>query len=169
MNRVLYETSYHLRAGYLIFIFMLIGIILFPSILKRFSKANFTEGKIAFAKGFLRAAFAFVVFCLAFSLILDMDMGKKIVGAYNRGDYQIVEGYVENFHTVPFMGKGNESFDINGVPFFYSTGVIHPGYRKTKANGGVITGDGQHLRIGYVTYNFNSSLGNIIVYIEELP
>lgn len=40
------------------------------------------------------------------------------------------------------------------------------GYHNAKSHGGVITGNGHHLKIGYVYYN--SAMGNIIVYIEEL-
>ena len=94
-------------------------------------------------------------------------MTKKTVSAYKRGDYQIVEGYVENFHPMPYAGHSNESFEICGVCFFYSDFVIQQGYHNAKSHGGVITGDRQHLKVGYIYYGGN--YGNIIVYIEELP
>ena len=37
-------------------------------------------------------------------------------------------------------------------------------FTDTKHHGGVIEGDGQHLKIGYVTYRGK----NVIVYIEQL-
>ena len=40
------------------------------------------------------------------------------------------------------------------------------GYHNSKSHGGVITGNGQRLKIGYVYYN--EQYGNIIVYIEEI-
>ena len=90
----------------------------------------------------------------------------KTVGAYQRGQYEVVEGYVENFDPMPYGGHTRESFEINDVYFEYSDYNVTSGYRNTKSHGGVITGDGQYLKIGYVYYN--STYGNIIVYIEEL-
>ena len=94
-------------------------------------------------------------------------MYTKTVGAYYSGEYQTVEGYVENFHPMPSDGKSKETFDINGVEFAYSDYNIHPGYNKSQYHGGVITGNGQHLKIKYVF--FNETYGNIILYIEEIP
>ena len=56
--------------------------------------------------------------------------------------------------------------EINGVKFFYSDYSTQPGYNNAKSHGGVITGDGQHLKIHYVY--LNETYGNIIVYIEEI-
>jgi hypothetical protein len=78
----------------------------------------------------------------------------------------VVEGYVENFDPMPYEGHGDESFEINGVTFSYSDYSIQPGYTNSKSHGGVIAGDGQHLKVGYVYYN--ETYGNIIVYIEQL-
>ena len=95
----------------------------------------------------------------------QIRMYDSTVKAYRRGDYQIVEGYVENFHPMPKEGHDTERFTIDDIPFEYGTTVSF-GYQKTKIKGGVITGDGQHLRIGYTHYGW---LGIVIVYIEELP
>ena len=67
---------------------------------------------------------------------------------------------------MPYGGHKQESFDINGVSFSYSDFSVQPGYHNAKSHGGVITGNGQHLKIGYVYYN--SAEGNVIVYIEKL-
>ena len=110
--------------------------------------------------------------CLSLLLFLMVLVSDKIisydatVGAYKRGEYDIVEGYVEDFHPMPYGGHDQESFTINGVSFAYSDYVDTFGYHNAKSHGGVITGDGQHLRIGYTAY---SGLGNVIVYMEELP
>lgn len=79
-------------------------------------------------------------------------------------DYTIVEGYVENF-TEPLKESDYESFTVNDVEFKYQYQTLNnKGYYKTKKNGGVITGDGQHLKIGYYSQNNQ----NYIVYIEQL-
>ena len=95
-------------------------------------------------------------------------MYTKVVGAYRCGEYEVVEGYVENFDPMPYEGHSNESFEINGVYFSYSDYAIQQGYHNAKSHGGVISGDGQYLKIGYVQpYPFSRN-DNVIVYIEEL-
>ena len=91
-------------------------------------------------------------------------MYTKVVGAYKDGEFMIVEGYVENFDPMPYGGHSEESFEINNVTFSYSDYTIQPGYNNSKSHGGVIEGNGQHLKVGYVDYYGT----NIIVYIEQL-
>lgn len=107
-----------------------------------------------------------------FILVEQADQYNKIVVAYQDGDYQIVEGYVENFHPMPASGHDTEHFEIDGVYFEYSDFTVQQGYHNARSRGGVITGDGQHLRIGYITMDSatgNQMLDNVIVYIEALP
>ena len=94
-----------------------------------------------------------------------MNEHQQVVVAYEEGNYQTVVGKVENFTTMtPPQGKGYETFEIDGVYFSYSDNIIHQGYRISKTFGGVVNGDGQQLKIGYVEKNGE----NIIVYIEEI-
>ncbi|MBR6745396.1 MAG: hypothetical protein IKM00_09315 [Clostridia bacterium] len=99
--------------------------------------------------------------------IAQFTMYSKTAGAYRRGEYETVEGCVENFDPMPYHGKKKESFEIGGVKFFYSDYNDHPGYHRSRSHGGVIKGNGQRLKIGYVYVN--ETYGNIIVYIEHLP
>ena len=93
----------------------------------------------------------------------DIDMYNTTVKAYRNGDYEIVEGYVENFVPMPESGHAQESFDINGVHFEYSENSYSSAYSNTKPHGGVIR-NGKYLKIGCI---YDSSYGNLIVYIEE--
>ena len=111
--------------------------------------------------------------CLCFLVVYNviditssLDMHKKIAKQYEVGNYEIVEGFVEDFEPMPYEGKSKESFEINGVKFSYSDSIEICGYNNAKSHGGVIEGNGQHLKIGYIYYD--SSYGNIIVYIEQL-
>lgn len=107
-----------------------------------------------------------------FMVVEQVDQYNKIVVAYQQGDYLIVEGYVENFHPMPKEGHDTEEFDLNGVHFEYSDYTVQQGYHNALSHGGVITSDGQHLRIGYIIMESdtgNQMLENVIVYIEELP
>lgn len=168
MNNVLYEVSPSFSLEFLIIpAILLIFVCLFPLILKKTAEEKGTpipkEGLI-FIRVFCLCGALFVFFLSAVAFIFQFNMYNKIVGAYNRGEYRTVEGYVENFHP---MRKSYETFDINGVEFSYSDYNLHKGYNNTKSHGGVITGDGQHLKIRYVY--FNETSGNIILYIEEIP
>ena len=84
-------------------------------------------------------------------------------------DYNVVEGYVENFSPRPPNGHRLESFTVNGIKFGYSDDLFHMGYNRSLHNGGVIKGNGQHLRIGYIegTDDTDGTEKDIIV-IEEI-
>lgn len=167
MNQVLYEASFQFDFTFLIPIIMMIVISFFPFVMKKNAEIKGVKYNPKFVKWFCSIAFVFVFLCLIIALFGQINLYQKTVGEYKKGNYEIVEGYVENFDPMPSAGHKNESFEIDGVLFSYSDYSASPGYHNAKSHGGVITGDGQHLKIGYVYYN--SSYGNIIVYIEKLP
>ena len=157
MGEVLYEAHYEFGMDHLILPMMLIGctIMLFFR--------NRSKGERIFIGSAL-------LFTLVISIIVGIDqfnLYRTVVGAYESGDYEIVEGYVENFDPMPRQGHKNESFDIDGIHFSYSDNRVMTGYHNTKVKGGVITGNGQYLKIGYISRG-TDDLGNVIVYIESL-
>ena len=168
MKNILYEATskfdFSILAIPAIMIFLML---IFPLIIKKSYKGKDVKLSIKFGKLFCLAGILFVALLSTVVLIAQLNMYNKIVGAYSRGEYQIVEGYVENFEPMPYEGHADETFEINGVKFSYSDYNIHPGYNNTKTHGGVIKENGQHLKIGYVY--LNETYGNIIVYIEHLP
>lgn len=109
---------------------------------------------------------SFLLFVTAILIPAKIGEHHATIGAFEKGEYEIVEGYVEDFHPMPYTGHDNETFRIDDVAFSYSDYDDCFGYNKSRSHGGVITGNGQHLKIGYTQYG---SYGNIIVYIEELP
>ena len=168
MNNILYEATSKFDFSILaIPAIMIIFMLIFPLIIKKSYEGRNVKLNIKFVKLFCLAGILFVAFWSTVVLIAQLNMYNKTVGAYSRGEYQIVEGYVENFDPMPYEGHANETFEINGVKFSYSDYDIHPGYNNTKSHGGVIKENGQHLKIGYVY--LNETYGNIIVYIEHLP
>lgn len=168
MNNVLYEAASKFDFTFLaIPIIMLIFISVFPIIIKKSYEGKDVKIDLKVVNVFCLVCALFVLLWSAISLIAQWDMYDKTVGAYNRGEYEIVEGYVENFDPMPYGGHKNESFEIKGVKFSYSDYAIQPGYNNTKSHGGVIKENGQHLKIGYVY--LNETHGNIIVYIEQIP
>lgn len=163
MGTVLYELSFRLESAMLIPLIMLVMIPLIPWL----SRRRYGQRTGLGTKIFLGIIWCFV---LAIAILVGSHQWKlhrTVQEAYSSGNYQTVEGYVENFDPMPAEGHKQESFDLNGVHFAYSDYAIHPGYRNARSKGGVISGNGQHLRIGYLWYN--EAYGNIIVYIEELP
>ena len=84
-------------------------------------------------------------------------------------DVYVVEGYVENFHPMPREGHDHESFEINGVYFEYSDYKVMNGYNNSASHGGVVTKNGQYLKIKYVTEETtDENEQNVILYIAEI-
>lgn len=185
MGQVLYEVSsfdyreFFSEFGemYLVFAVGIISLIMLPSLAQRVANKScykYKEGglRIQNVKLFFAIFSILGILFLGSEMLSDIlrqiDMYDKVVKAYQLGNYEVVEGYVENFGPSPNHGGSNksESFDINGVSFYYTTYQRTQGYHNPKSYGGIIIGDGQHLRIRYIYYD--KIFGNIIVYIEEL-
>ena len=112
------------------------------------------------------AAFLLIFFLIIFCII-PICSYIKIKQNIDKGNIYTVEGEVSNFDTPEnaFGGHDSESFTINNVNFCYY-GTENYGYSKFLCNGGVITGNGQKLRIAYCEDPFNGEL--IICRIEKL-
>ena len=157
MGTVLYEVGFQMETGMAILLIVMVG---FPLILI----SKWRELPVA-VKIFFSIACAFLLLVCAAVIKFQFDMYSTVMDAYKTGQYQTVEGYVENFDPLESDERGLESFEINGISFFYSDTNVITGYHNTQKNGGVIAGNGQYLKIGYIYYD--DSYGNIIVYIEE--
>ena len=166
MHKVLYEITYRMDSKILIpfflAIFVLVMLIREIRNVRREKTAKGHRGKLFI----YTAGLAISLFACGVILPSQIDMYQHIVAAYEDGRYQTVEGYVENFTPMPPEGHAHESFQINGVCFDYSENTALQGYNKTKGNGGVISGNGQYLKIRYIYYKPWDT--NVIVYIEEL-
>ena len=160
--RVLYEATFQFQIIWLLILILPIAFAFGYFWIKEHAQAS--GKKVYKIIPVVGIVFSLVTICLV--VPNQIKMYQATVGAYQRGEYQTVEGYVENFHPMPAEGHDQESFMINGVRFEYSDYTVQFGYHNAKSHGGVITGNGQHLRIGYTQFDW---LGNVIVYIEELP
>lgn len=165
MENILYEVSYNFSFFLLIPLIMLLVIPFLPKLWKNKYDGEKTIIDYKTVKIFCSFGFAFILFITVITVFFEISSYNKIVGAYKSGDYEIVEGFVEDFKPMPYEGHSDESFEINGVKFSYSDYSIGTGYNNAKSHGGVITGNGQHLKIGYI----KELNGNVIVYIEQLP
>lgn len=87
-----------------------------------------------------------------------------IVVQYKNSHYIEIEGGVEDYSSNLENRRGTvESLTLDGVKFECSDGPAWI-YCPTRENGGVIRGNGQHLKIRYIP----DTDGNAIVYIEQL-
>ena len=166
--RVLYEAKFEPDAiPLLVPLFFFASLIVFLVFVKKKREKPTSRGaRIGIKVGMIVSGIMALQMLLVTAL-LTVDrvcMYQATIGAYQRGEYQTVEGYVTEFG--PGRARTYETFTIDGVCFEYSDYVVQFGYHNVKSLGGVITGDGQHLKIGYTEYSW---LGNVIVYIEELP
>ena len=113
----------------------------------------------------------FQITALVMLVVFVFVMGSSILlyaacrRLWKSGEASEVTGYVENYHPMPASGHDMESFEIDGVSFSYSNFVLQTGYHCAASWGGVITHNGQHLKVQYIQVEEEK----IIVYIAELP
>lgn len=104
---------------------------------------------------------------IAIMIMCTILMIMKYAGTtvrYKRGHYVEIEGVVQEYSSNLGSTRGPvESFTLDGVRFVCSDDITW-GYSPSRKTGGVIAGNGQHLRIRYIPNN----QGNTIVYIEQL-
>lgn len=174
MGTVLYEAAYQID----MFVIMPIILFLFSFLVEHIclKYGNCTsilnwrtkEQEEEYTKGFSKVFRIIVLIFACGTLFAEIKAYRCIISPYKNNEYKVVEGYVEDFKAMPYTGHSFESFSIMGVEFSYSDYGGSQGYRKTASHGGVITHNGQHLKIGFVEYS-NSGGENTIVYIEQLP
>ncbi len=89
--------------------------------------------------------------------------------AYETGTCDYVEGTITDYKGYPDTVQWYEEFKVKDVFFAYSSAETTLSYNKPKTDGGVITGNGQKVRIGYVLDEMSAEQWvNRIVYIEQL-
>lgn len=117
-----------------------------------------------------------IILFLLFSVVIvytDNESYKKIIIPYKNGDFSMVEGfvhnYMENCDEIDFR-PDDEYFEVENIGFSYRD-PDKWGYHLIRKKGGVITGNGQYIRICYVYANGESTGGaegrNVILRIDE--
>jgi hypothetical protein len=126
----------------------------------------FTLAGIAMVRGWVdfkdrKRSKYFGYFFIAFSLLIEItavvDSSTKYVDmkrTLQQGQYQIVEGSVEDFVPMQDYGNKRERFSVNGVFFSYSDFVITQCFNNSSTHGGPIRA---HLKVR-VSYVDNCSL-----------
>ncbi len=142
-NELVYEIINDSLNPYLIvplFITVIIFILLIVSFLKKKAfKLNPSQvvGLVVFI--------AFAI--LSIYNIFKIKQYNQILDDYKKGNYQIVEGVVEDFLPLA-EGRNTESFSVGEVKFVLPNNI---GYKGTTLDGSFIQGNGQKVKIGYIT------------------
>lgn len=107
----------------------------------------------------------FAVFALLFLISHFTDYYEYKTRLDNE-DVLVVEGYVANYHSHSEFEKIPEHFEVDGV--YFITGIEGDSshtYCTVAEDGGVVTHNGQHLKIKYIT---NESGENVILAIYQI-
>ena len=114
----------------------------------------------------LLSVFAFINLITVNSVYQEYSMLKE---AYETGTCDYVEGTITDYKGYPDTVQWYEEFKVKDVFCAYSSAETTLSYNKPKTDGGVITGNGQKVRIGYVLDEMSAEQWvNRIVYIEQL-
>ena len=173
MSKVLYEMTSGYTPYYLLIAGFSAALFLVPIYLKIRaaifvnSGREYTREQREIDSVITLCVWLFVFLAALITLTGQGDMFRSAVSAWESGEYEIVEGYVENYMFPSSRSHRSESFEINDVHFEYSSYNQVPGYHTTADQGGVITSNGQYLKIKYIYYN--DTYGNIILSIEQVP
>ena len=161
MGNILYELNFNIAEFLLFLIPIIIGIVFivhkklphpgFKPIPKALSVIISITGACVFAFG---------IFC-AVGYALEY---KQYNDCLKNGQYEIVEGTVEEFTALNNNEQREVHFVIDDVYFEYNNFEITNGYHSTSKNENIIKGNAQNLKIKYI----DNERRNIILYIEEI-
>jgi hypothetical protein len=91
----------------------------------------------------------FLLFWLAAVVGGQLSDYLTLSHAYKSGRCELVEGVVTNFAPMPPAGHKDETFQVNGKSFAYSSFSVTAGFNKTACHGGPIK-DGLKVRIWHL-------------------
>ena len=172
MEKILYEYSFDPDNLFLCLIPLAVGIAFLAVSIAKIRSKEKTKGW----DGFVEAFFKFLGFIVGpVGIIIFVMCVAGLVSEYKSyqdvlrtDEVYVVEGYVENYHPMHYEGHDTEHFEIDGVYFEYSYFTITNGYNVSASHGGVVTHNGQYLRIKYITEMFDGVDNNVILYISEI-
>ena len=172
MEKVLYEYSFNPENMLLCLIPLAVGVVFLANSIVQVRSKKKNKGWDGFVEslfkvlGFIVGPVGIVMFVMSVAgLVFEYKSYKETL---KTDEIDVVEGYVENYHPMPYEGHDTEHFEIDGVYFEYSDYTIMNGYNISASHGGVVTHNGQYLKIKYVTEEYDGEDNNIILYISEI-
>jgi hypothetical protein len=129
-------------------IFLGVGLILvcFPRIMMQLSNET---ARPRWFKFFSWLFLGFAIFWTTLSFITTYGHYLSLRDAYTAGNFEVVEGPVENYEPKPASSPNRESFTVAGQRFEYSDHTVTPGFNTTREYGGPIDA-GVYVRISHV-------------------
>jgi hypothetical protein len=172
MEKVLYEYSFDPENMLLCLIPLAVGVVFLANSIVQVRSKKKNRGWDGFVEslfkvlGFIVGPIGIIMFAMSVAgLVFEYKNYKEILKS---DDVFVIEGYVENYHPMPYEGHDTEHFEIDGVYFEYSDYTVMNGYNISASHGGVVTHNGQYLKIKYVTEEHDGEDNNIILYISEI-
>lgn len=142
-----YVTVYQISKQSTDWSFALVGVIpLIVGLIMILGKRRFKWKRPRWLLPIFFCIFGLVWFCAVGISVLNED--SQALAAYQKGNYQLVEGLVTDFHPMPYEGHQEECFSVQDKRFCYSDYAIAPGFRNTASHGGPIR-SGLPVRIAY--------------------
>ena len=133
------------------------GLVVLGLVLFRFFKREIAKavGGVLFAFG------ALLLIILCFEVPSKFNELRR---AYTSGKTTVIEGQVEKFRPVPFIGPSIESFSVDGVQFSYNVGGSTPCFHDSFPHRVPIR-PGQVLRLHYA----NECIQRVEIRTDSLP
>ena len=109
--------------------------------------------------------------CMLVYGYIDKEAGmtlEVLAAGQQRGDkYRFFDGSKDSRFFIRIGAV--EDFEIDCIYFEYTDNEIMNGYNTTSSHGGVVTQNGQYLKIKYIVSEYDSGESrNIILYIAEI-
>ena len=101
-----------------------------------------------------------------YKFISQSNECEDLKEAYENGTCLYVEGEIHDYKEYPDTARWYEEFMVQDILFSYSNYEVTQAYNIPKLYDGVIQGNGQKVKIGYVFDDLTDI--NRIVYIEQL-
>ncbi|MBE5870888.1 MAG: hypothetical protein E7294_06485 [Lachnospiraceae bacterium] len=148
-----------------LYFFPILGLLLFVGVtfreLKYFNSKEMSNNGLKMLKCIF-VAFILIVITIFLILLIWGYISEyfRVYCNYKNNNCMTVDGVVSEYDHSDF-----ESFVVDGIEFKYYDKELFLGYHKTEYNGGFICGNGQHVRIKYISFGDR----NVIVelWVEE--
>ncbi|MDD5494420.1 MAG: hypothetical protein PHG36_07110 [Dehalococcoidia bacterium] len=133
---------------------MLIGIILLVFSYRSPSKTSNSKPMFRIFRGNTPKRIEFYIltgFATLWTIVLSGVLITEYISLSNalvENRYAIVEGVVTQFDPMPYTGRKDESFTVNGIKFKYSDYLVTNAFNNTKSHGGPID-EGKYVKIYY--------------------
>ena len=159
MRYVIYEYGLNLNVTFLIHLTMLLLFIILLKVIPKFVKVEKEIWKLIRTVGILGCGL--MIFTLGIQIVSFAIEYSYLENIYQKEEYQIVEGVVENYAII--SGSKKIYLEISGVEF-HITGTEKSGYNGSSGDIKNAITEGKYLKVGYTPYQGENRILLINVY-----